>query len=273
MSQDQRNAFRINMPDGQKRAALRIQGNKVDVQLLDASATGVAIACPLNCTLEINDNCELHTPSGGGQIRIVRKEIFPDGILLGAVRTGDLKEGPRNILAHAKEFVSFFIRLLTGLSLPARIGAVAAVFALLLVVTILICSQFKGGQHLPHVRAQVSPTPVGGQTSMPTEVRDALRNIEATLPHLAPPELSESDLRAKRIFDQQKQLLEPEFSKRLRLTPFQESRIQRALQPAEELESDATNPLFWDAIRRSETQILTILTPVQVKVWRQQSGT
>ena len=102
-SAEQRSAFRIQMPDGQKRAALRVEGRSFDVQLVDASATGVAIACPLTVALDIDDRAELHTSGGGGLIRIVRKEVFSDGILLGAERVGDMSEAGGGIMGQIGE--------------------------------------------------------------------------------------------------------------------------------------------------------------------------
>jgi len=278
MSQDQRSAFRIPMPDGQKRATLRIDKRKFDVQLLDASATGVALACPLNCAVEIDTCCELHTPSGGGQIRIVRKEVFPDGILLGAERIGDLKEQPRGILGHAKDLVTLPTQALAGCNLPTRIGVLGAAGVLVIVAVVgLIAWQFPGHRPAPAVQAAgltstVPTTPVVDKTPSPEELREALKNIEAALPNFRQ-EPSASDQRAVRIFEQQRRLLEPDISRRLGLRRTLESRIQRALAPAQEFADDASNPEFWEAIRRSETQILSILTPAQVKAWRQPSGT
>jgi hypothetical protein len=283
MSEEHRSAFRISMPDGQKRATLRIKGHKYDVQLLDASATGVALACPLNCAVEIETFCELHTSCGGGQIRIVRKETFPDGILVGAERIGDLKDTSQGILGQAKELITLPTRALASGNLLTRFAALSVASVLLIAgLVALVNRQYPGVPPATAVQATlptntvptntVLTTPVAHQTPSPEEVRSALKSIEAVLPKLHA-EPSASDQRAIRIFEQQRHLLEPDMSRRLRLTPTQESRIQRALAPAEELTDDSSNPEFWEAIRRSETQILTILTPAQVKAWRQQRGT
>jgi hypothetical protein len=271
MSQDQRSAFRIAMPDGQKRAWLRIEGRKFDVQLLDASATGVALACPSNCAIEIDACCELHTPSGGGQVRIVRKEVFPDGILLGAERIGDLKDSSPGIWGHAKDLVAWPVQALSGCNLPTRVGVLSAACALVM-AGFAVFWQSKDGAKATTVQAEALANPVAERTPSPEELHAALKSIEAALPKIEQ-ELSASDQRAIRIFAQQRQLLEPEISRRLRLTPAQESQIQRAIAPAVEFASDSTNPEFWEAIRRSEMKILRILTPTQVKAWRQQSGT
>lgn len=272
MSQDQRSAFRIAMPEGQKHASLRIEGRKYDVQLLDASATGVALACPLNCIVEVDWLCELHTTSGGGQIRIVRKEVFPDGLLLGAERVGDLKEARLGILGLAKELVWLPANTLASCNLPTRMGVLAAGALAVVAIVGLACWQFRGdAPPSTTIQAEAPVTPVVERTPSPEEVKEALKRLEAALPKI--PEPSASDQRAMRIFEQQKQLLEPELSRRLRLTPTQESQIQRALAPATEFTNDTTNPEFWEALRRSEMKILSILTPAQVKAWRQQSGT
>jgi hypothetical protein len=270
MSQEQRSAFRIQMPDGQKGATLRVEGRNFDVQLLDASATGVALACPLQCAIEIDQCCELHTTSAGGVIRIVRKEVFPDGILLGAVRTGDLANKSRGLLGQAADLTLLPVQFLSNCSLTTRIGLIAlSVAAAFVAVVGVLHWPFNGDSAASQIL--VPTTAAVEQTPSESEVQEALRQLEVTLPPLTAG-ASESDRRAARIFEQQRQLLAPEVSRRLRLTPTQESRIQRALAPAEEAANDQQSPHFWEAIRRSESQILRILTPSQVKAWRRQTG-
>src|SRR6478609_2377117 len=128
-SSEQRGSFRIQMPEGQKYAALRVDGRSVDVQLVDASATGVAIACPLTVTLDIDDRAELHTCTGGGLIRIVRKEVFSDGILLGAERLGELAESA-GFLSQLGDAVLWPLRAFQASSLLGKVGIVAATLAL-----------------------------------------------------------------------------------------------------------------------------------------------
>jgi hypothetical protein len=267
-SSEQRSAFRIQMPDGQKRAALRIEGRSFDVQLVDASATGVAIACPLTVALDIDDRAELHTTSGGGMIRIVRKEVFSDGILLGAERLGDMSDSGSGLFGQIGELAMWPVRTFSASNTPAKIG-------LLTTLTLLLgggAAVYFGWDSIakPAVTVQ-SPVEVAPTEPTPAELQNVLRKVEALLPELTPV-LSESDLRAQRIVEQQKNLLSPETSRRLRLTPSQESQIQRALEAADAA-ADAPSHEAWEAVRRCETQILKILTPSQIKIWRQQSGT
>lgn len=265
-SSEQRNAFRIQMPEGQKRAALRVEGRNFDVQLVDASATGVAIACPLTVALNIDDRAELHTSSGGGFIRIVRKEVFSDGILLGAVRLGDMSESGGGLIGQIGELALWPLRAFSASNTPAKIG-LATTFTLLVgsAAAIVWCWDWIAK---PTPVTVQSPVEVSAPT--PADLQNVLRNVEALLPDVTP--VSESDLRAQRIKEQQKQLLSPETIRRLRLLPSQESQIQRALQ-AVEAAANASSHEQWEAIRRSETEILKILSPTQIKIWRQQSGT
>lgn len=266
-SSEQRSAFRIQMPDGQKHAALRVEGRSFDVQLVDASATGVAIACPLTVALDIDDRAELHTTSGGGMIRIVRKEVFSDGILLGAVRLGDMSDTGGGLFGQIADLALWPLRTFQASNTPVKI-------VMLTTVTLLIggaAAAFYCWDSLANPAPVTVQSPVEAAPSEPTqaELQNVLRKVEALLPT---PVVSESDLRAQRIVEQQKSLLTPEISRRLRLTPSQESQIQRALQAADAA-ADAPSPEAWEAVRRCETQILKILTPTQIKIWRQQSGT
>lgn len=264
-SSEQRNAFRIQMPDGQKRAALRVEGRNFDVQLVDASATGVAIACPLTVALDIDDRAELHTSSGGGFIRIVRKEVFSDGILLGAVRLGDMSDSGSGLFAQMGELALWPLRAFSASNTPVKIGLVTT-FTLVGVAVAV----FGGWGWIAKPTPVTVQSPVASSEPTSAELQDMLRKVEALLPDLTP--VSESDLRAQRIWEQQKQLLSPETIRRLRLLPSQESQIQRALQ-AVEAAANASSHEQWEAIRRSETEILKILSPTQIKIWRQQSGT
>ncbi len=266
---EQRSAFRIQMPDGQKRAALRIEGRSFDVQLVDASATGVAIACPLTVALDIDDRAELHTTSGGGFIRIVRKEVFSDGILLGAVRLGDMSDAGGGLFAQIGELAMWPLRTFTASNTPTKIGLVTTVTLLVGSAAAVVYCWDRISKPAPvNVQAPIAATP-----AEPTQadLQSVLRKVEALLPEVTPV-LSESDLRAQRIIEQQKNLLSPETIRRLRLTPSQESQIQRALQAAEAA-ANANSHDAWEAVRRCEMQILKILTPTQIKIWRQQSGT
>lgn len=261
---EQRNAFRIQLPEGQKRATLRIEGRNFDVQLVDASATGVAIACPLTVALEIDDCCQLLMASGNGLIRIVRKEVFSDGILLGAERLGDASDSGSGFIGQLGELATWPIHAFLGASPVAKCGSLA--------VVLTMAGFAAAAWYWPALSGQVAAAPAEMTLIEPTpeEVQNALRQIESMLPNLTPV-VSESDQRAQRIFEQQKQLLSPETSRRLRLSPSQESQIERALKSAESA-TTAPSHEAWEAIRHCETQILKILTPAQIKSWRQQSG-
>ncbi|QDU25625.1 hypothetical protein ETAA8_06950 [Anatilimnocola aggregata] len=270
-SSEQRNAFRIQMPDGQKKARLRIEGRSFDVQLLDASSTGVAIACPLTVGLEIDDKCELHTPSGGSFIRIVRKEVFSDGILLGAERTGDLSDAKRGWLAAVLEFVTPPKYSVEGFSAKLAVGW-AAGLVLAICGMVYACWHFGWlATHQPLAAAPAVQLPLSTPV-VEEQLQQAVRTVEAALPEV-PVVTSESDLRALKIFNQQKLLLLPETARRLRLTPAQESQIQRAVEAAAAAAADTSRNDFWESIRRSEVQILSVLSPGQVKAWRQLNGT
>ncbi|WP_254507074.1 hypothetical protein [Anatilimnocola floriformis] len=265
-SSEQRSAFRIQMPDGQKHASLRVEGRSVDVHLVDASATGVAVACPLSVTLDIDDRAELHTAAGGGLIRIVRKEIFSDGVLLGAERIGDLSEA-EGFLAQLGELAMWPLRTFQTGHVVAKIGVVSAVVA----IGGVAAAFCFGWEWMAKTSRPITvEVPVATTQPATAEIQNVLKQVEVLLP--ATPPVSESDQRARRILEQQKQLLTPETIRRLRLTPSQESQIQRSLDAAKAA-ADAPSQDSWEAIRRSETQILKVLTPTQIKIWRQQSGT
>lgn len=272
-SLEQRSAFRISMPDGQKRATLRVQGRTFEVQLVDASATGVAIACPLTVGLEIDDACELHTLSGNSLLKIVRKEVFKDGILLGAVRTGDLGDGSRGMFSFATNALA----ALPGTLWPASNARLMT--GLIGLVLLCGCGLTYACWHFgwlvpasPMASVALPPTPTVPESAVSTELQNAALKVEAMAP-TAPAPADESDLRALKIFEQQKQLLTPDASRRLRLSPAQESHIQRAIEAASEAASDTSRHDFWEAIHRSERQILSVLSPSQVKAWRQLNGT
>lgn len=268
-SAEQRSAFRIQMPEGQKRAALRVEGRSFDVQLVDASATGVAIACPLTVALDIDDRAELHTSSGGGLIRIVRKEVFSDGILLGAERLGDMSDAGGGLLGQIGELALWPLRTFSASNTPAKIGLATTVTLLVGgAVAVFYCWDRVAKPAPVTVQSPVEVTP---DAPTQAELQNVIRKAEALLPEVTPV-VSESDQRAQRIFEQQKQLLSPEIIRRLRLTPSQESQIQRAVEAANAA-ATASSHEHWEAIRRSETLILKVLTPTQVKIWRQQSGT
>jgi hypothetical protein len=263
MSLEQRNAFRISMPDGQKRAQLRVEGRTFDVQLVDASATGVAVACPLTVALEIGDSCELLAASGNGYIRVVRKEVFSDGVLIGAERTGDKPEGS-GLLAQLVELVSWPFAAIPGCSMPVKIGLVLGFVVLIGGVGYAACHWNKASQPVTVTAPNEAPEP-----PQPTQedVQRILQQVNDLLPEVKPA-VSESDQRALRIFEQQKQLLAPDTARRLRLSPAQEHQIEHALKAAQAVE-DTSQPEFWETIRRTEQQILRILSPAQVKSWRQ----
>lgn len=268
MSTEQRNAFRIQMPDGQKRAQLRIEGRVFDVQLVDASATGVAVACPLTVALEIGDGCELLAASGNGFIRIVRKEVFSDGILIGAERTGDKPEGA-GLLSQLSELLTWPAGAIPGCSLPVKIGLAVGLVGLVGGIGYVACNWQRFSRQPLTVTAPLESPEL--QPATTEEMQRLAQQVNELLPKVKPV-VSESDQRALRIFEQQKQLLSPETVRRLRLSPAQENQIERALQAAEAA-GDTSHPEFWETIRRTELQILRILTPAQVKSWRQQSDT
>jgi hypothetical protein len=272
MSIEQRNSFRIQMPEGQKHAQLRIEGRTYDVQLVDASATGVAVACPLTVALEIDDSCELLAACGNGFIRVVRKEVFADGILIGAVRIGDKPE-TTSLWGQLTELISWPMASFPGNS-PLKIGLVIGMVCVVVAAAYVACFWNRGSVPTVTVTAPVDVTvntpvevPEPQQQVTPDDVQRVLQQVNELLPEIKP-EVSESDQRALRIFEQQKQLLSPDMVRRLRLSPSQENQIERALQAAEAA-ADPSHPEFWETIRRTELQILRILTPAQVRSWRQ----
>ena len=254
------------MPDGQKQAALRFEGKSFDVQLVDASAPGVAIACPLTGTLDIDGRAELQTTSGGGLIKVVRKEVFSDGILLGAVRLGDVSETGHSIVGQLGDLALWPIRTFSASNTFGKVGMLAVTAVLIGGAAAYWCTDWFNAQPVT-VQTPAENTPA---ELTPAELQKVLKHVESLLPEVTPV-VSESDQRAQRIFDQQKQLLTPDTIRRLRLSPSQESQIQRAVQAAEAA-AGAPGQEAWEAIRRSEMQILKILTPSQIKLWRQQSG-
>ncbi|WP_425616672.1 PilZ domain-containing protein [Anatilimnocola sp. NA78] len=269
-SSEQRSAFRIAMPDGQKQATLRIQGRTFDVQLVDASSTGVAIACPLTVGLEIDDTCELLTLSGNSLLQVVRKEIFKDGILLGAVRTGDVPDGSRGILSFAFSSLSALPGTLWQSSNATLMCGLIGLVLLLGFGLSYACWHFGWLAKQQPMAAVTPPAALNENLAMQAKLQAAALRVDA--PERAAP-VSASDQRALKIFDHQKQLLLPDTSRRLRLSPAQESHIQRAIEAAAEAAADTSRQDFWEAIHRSERQILNVLSPSQVKAWRQLNGT
>jgi hypothetical protein len=91
MSRDQRASFRFSLPKGQDRAILRVGWRNFSARVLNASASGFLIACPL---LEISrgEVLWLRTTAAWTEIRVVFVEHGDEETRLGVERIRELEE-------------------------------------------------------------------------------------------------------------------------------------------------------------------------------------
>jgi hypothetical protein len=92
MDTDQRKSFRILVPDGQEKAVLKVGRRCVTVRIVDSSAGGFALASRETLKVKRGDTLRLRTIAGWHEVRVVRHELFTDGILIGVERLGDIDD-------------------------------------------------------------------------------------------------------------------------------------------------------------------------------------
>ena len=71
---------------------LRVGMRQMSVRLVDESAGGFALACPKRVVAAPGEVLQLRTSSGLHEVRVIRREEFSDGILLGVERIRDLDD-------------------------------------------------------------------------------------------------------------------------------------------------------------------------------------
>lgn len=93
MNLDQRQTFRIEIPEGREQAALVVGKQQVEARILDESAAGFAVVVPADVDLEQNKIHVLKTATGSFETRVARVEHFSngksDGKLVGLMRLQD----------------------------------------------------------------------------------------------------------------------------------------------------------------------------------------
>ena len=90
MNFDQRQSFRIQIPEGRELAAILVGGKPVSVRILDESAGGFAVALLGDVDIQENEVHVLKAATGRYETRVARIEHFSDGKLLGLVRLKEL---------------------------------------------------------------------------------------------------------------------------------------------------------------------------------------
>jgi hypothetical protein len=93
---EQRKSFRILVPDGQEKAVLKVGRRCITVRIVDSSAGGFALATCEMLRVKRGDVLRLRTIAGWHEVRVVRDELFSDGVLIGVERLGDI-EDPRQV--------------------------------------------------------------------------------------------------------------------------------------------------------------------------------
>ncbi|MDX1948683.1 MAG: PilZ domain-containing protein [Pirellulaceae bacterium] len=92
MTGDHRKTFRILTPAGREQAKLRVGKRQLSVRLVDESAGGFAVACPGQMVVASGEVLQLRTAGGLHEVRVIRREEFSDGVLLGFERLRDLDD-------------------------------------------------------------------------------------------------------------------------------------------------------------------------------------
>jgi hypothetical protein len=124
MSRDQRSSFRFTLPEGQDRAILRVGWRNFPVRVLNASATGFMLVCPL---LEISrgEALWLRTTAAWTEIRVVFVEHGEEGTRLGVERLRELEEAPPEVSG------AWFLAWLPGGSTSGGAGNLVAAISVL----------------------------------------------------------------------------------------------------------------------------------------------
>jgi hypothetical protein len=92
MASDQRKSVRILVPASQAEAVLCRGRQQVAVQMVDASAGGLALAAPDSLKLVAGDLLRLGTEAGWQEVQVVRLENYADGLLVGVERIADIPD-------------------------------------------------------------------------------------------------------------------------------------------------------------------------------------
>jgi len=95
MNSEQRQSFRIRIPEELEHAVLRVGGKTVEVRLVDESAGGFSIAIDHKVKAAPGNILRLRTAAGWHEVRVIHVLACDEGVLLGLVRLKDL-EDPRH---------------------------------------------------------------------------------------------------------------------------------------------------------------------------------
>lgn len=289
---EQRSSFRIQLGDARERGTIVLGSREVEVRVVDESAGGFAVTVSNDLAIEKNQVCRLKTPAGWCEVRIARKEIFPDGLLLGLMRLRDLQESAKNDPQVAAWWSNL---LFSSHQSVIRTGATVAGGILVVCVAVMCMSNQLGISSAKTPESRLSTAvadlteqagKVGGVAAEP--IIEAAQTLE---PHSNAGTSSGSkvledagqkaaqaipSLDISRLLARQKRLVTPQVSSKLRLSPDQNRRLEHIIKKSESKvlgsgdEAIPSNSAdAWETIRIAESQILQILTPQQAAKWRQ----
>jgi hypothetical protein len=253
---ENRKSFRILTPAGRERALLRVGKKKLTVQLVDESAGGFAIACQGLVNAALGEVLELRTPGGLHEVKVIRREEFSNGVLIGLERLRDL-EDPQQPGVQSSCFDYVWSPYIAGgpasgggFKLGMLVGLLVAA-ALLLVV-----GQFLSSYRPP--QANLNVLPVADRTV--NEFEDKARRAAAQ---------RQAELEAARLgvgqrapsggFSSQWKKAPGRIADALGLSLEQRKQIEAIMNPAAATKSSADQ----------DAQIRQVLTAQQAQRWQQ----
>ncbi len=294
---NQRTSFRIQLNEGREGGSLVLGDREVPVQVVDESAGGFAVTVSCDLAIEKDQTCLLKTSAGCCEVRIARKEIYPDGLLLGLMRLRDLQE----TVEDDPKAATIWKSLLLSPHLSAIRAGTTVVGGILVMCAAVVLMQHQTRS------SSVNTTPEAQLTTAVADLAGAMtertRNVGgvAAEPIIEAVQTRESNSHAgtpsdsqplenagqkavqtipsldiSRLLARQKRLVTPQVSSRLRLSPDQNRRLEHIIKKSESKvlgsgdEAAPSNSAdAWETIRIAESQILQILTPQQAEKWRQ----
>jgi hypothetical protein len=100
--QDRRKGVRLRAISGRDRAVLRIGLREFEVELKNESAQGFGVTCPEGVSVAVGDTFALGTESGWFEVKVVRSDNTPSGVVLGLQRGREIPSPQRSGLGVSK---------------------------------------------------------------------------------------------------------------------------------------------------------------------------
>ena len=249
MSNEQRQSFRIRVPEELEQAVLRVGGRTVTVRMIDESAGGFAISSAKPISASQGEILRLRTSAGWHEVKVIHVVPCDNGVIVGLVRLQDLDD-PRQLNARIATWRDYLF--LPQFSPPSRSSAGSslsafACFGFALVLLIFVVNSMANYRP-PAANERIIPSPQMIFSGVSEQVRKTQESVTKLAGSTKKIELSPALAK----------ILSPDVASKLGLSPNQRQQLESL--GGSSATTNGEDP---------STEVFGVLTSEQAAQWRQ----